>query len=126
MNIYHLTLNTDMLPLTYDYYSAIMVCASSEEEARNLADKDLIIGHEKTFDLERVKEHYMSYENMKEKFKKHGEELTYKLYDELTPSNWGFVINNEIWKNPEFTKITEIGSSHSTEPKVYIRTYHAG
>ena len=126
MNIYLLILKPNTLPVKYDYYSAITVSASSEEEARNLANKELSHGNERYFDLERVKKHYISYDNMEKKFKKHGKELTYKLYEELMPSDYGYVEDNEIWKNPEFTEITEIGSSHSTEPEVHMCSYHAG
>jgi len=124
--IYHLKLITNKLPLEYDYYSAIIVSAPSEEEARNLANKTLYRGMERTFDLERVEAHYISFDDMKEKFVKYGQELKYQLYEELTANTYGYFEDNEIWKNPEYTEIVEIGSSHSTEPEVHSSTFHAG
>jgi len=126
MNIYHLKLIPNKIPVTYDYYSSTIVSASSEEEARNMVNKNLFQGCERNFDLKRIKEHYISFDVMKEKFEKHGQELNHDLYQELMASDYGFVEDNEIWKNPEYTEIVEIGSSHSTEPEVHTSTYHAG
>jgi hypothetical protein len=126
MKIYHLKLKPNMLPLEYDYYSAIIVSASSEEEARNFANKTLYRGGERAIDLDRVEAHYISFDNMKEKFVKYGQELNYNLYQELMASRYGYVEDNEIWKNPKYTEIVEIGSSHSTEPEVHASTFHAG
>ena len=126
MNIYHLKLIQKTLPLSYDHYSATVLSATSEEEARDLANKELFRGSERNFDLKIVKEHYMSYDDMKEQVAKQGKVLTYIQYDELISINWGFVENNEIWKNPEFTEIIKIGTSFSTKPEVHISSYHAG
>jgi len=126
MEIYHLKLILNKIPVMYDYYSAIIVSATSEEEARNLANKELYRGGERTIDLDRVKAHYISFDDMKEKFVKYGQEINHNLYKELMASRYGYVENNEIWKNPEYTEIVEIGSSHSTEPEVHARTFHAG
>ena len=124
--IYHLKLIQNMLPLEYDYYSAIIVSASSEEEARNLANKELYRGGERAIDLDRVEAHYISFGDMKEKFEKYGQELKYQLYEAITANTYGYVEDNEIWKNPKYTEIVEIGSSHSTEPEVHSSTFHAG
>ena len=124
--IYHLKLIPNKIPMSYDYYSAIIVSATSEEEARNLANKELYRGGERTIDLDRVKAHYISFDDMKEKFVKYGQELNHNLYKELMSSTYGYVEDNEIWKNPEYTEIVEIGSSHSTEPEVHASTFHAG
>ena len=125
MNIYHLKL-IKKIPVSYDYYSAIVLSATSEEEARNMANKKCYRGGERVINLDRVKAHYISFDDMKEKFVKHGQELTYNLYQELMSSKYGYVEDNEIWKNPEYTEIVEIGSSHSTEPEVHSSTFHAG
>jgi len=126
MNIYHLKLIPNMLPLEYDYNSDIILSASSEKDARDLANKKLYRGGERALDLERVEAHYISFDDMKEKFVKHGQKLSYNLYQELMSSNYGYVEDNEIWKNPKYTEIVEIGSSHSTEPEVHSITFHAG
>tara|TARA_B110001469_G_C9648947_1_gene330186 strand:+ start:17507 stop:17887 length:381 start_codon:yes stop_codon:yes gene_type:complete len=126
MEIYHLKLILNNIPVMYDYYSAIIVSATSEEEARNLANKELYRGMERVIDLERVEAHYISFGDMKEKFAKYGQVLSSQLYQELMASRYGYVENNEIWKNPKYTEIVEIGSSHSTEPEVHTSTFHAG
>ena len=126
MNIYKLKLYQNIIPVDYDYYSAIVLSARSEEEARNLTNKELYRGSERNLNLEVVKEFYMSYDTMKEKFKKHDQTLNYNLYRELMSRSWGHVEDNEIWKNPEFTEIMEIGSSLSTEPEVHTTCFHAG
>jgi len=126
MEIYHLKLIPNKIPLEYDYYSAIIVSASSEEEARKLANEKCYRGGERAINLDRVKAHYISFDDMKEKFEKHGQELNLHLYQELMSSKYGYVEDNEIWKNPEYTEIVEIGSSHSTEPEVHASTFHAG
>jgi len=126
MEIYHLKLIPNKIPLEYDYYSAIIVSASSEEEARKLANEKCYRGGERVINLDRVKAHYISFEDMKKKFEKHGQELNLHLYQELMSSKYGYVEDNEIWKNPEYTEIVEIGSSHSTEPEVHSITFHAG
>lgn len=126
MEIYHLKLILNKIPVMYDYYSAIIVSATSEEEARNLANKELYRGMERVIDLERVEAHYISFDDMKEKFAKYGQVLSSQLYQELMASRYGYVENNEIWKNPKYTEIVEIGSSHSTEPEVHASTFHAG
>ena len=126
MNIYHLKLIPNKIPLEYDYYSAIIVSASSEEEARKLANEKCYRGGERNINLDRVKAHYISFNDMKKKFVKYGLELNLHLYQEIMSSKYGYVEDNEIWKNPEFTVIIEIGSSLSTEPEVHTTCFHSG
>lgn len=126
MKVFLITLIPKQIPVTYDYHSALVISANSEEEARNMANEKCHQGAERVIDLDRVKAHYISFGDMKESFAKHGQELTYNLYQELAATHFGYVENNHIWDNPEYTEIVEIGSSHSTNPEVHACVFHAG
>lgn len=127
MFTYIIKLYTDKLPLDWDYFSKAVVTAHTEEEAREMVNEAHQRGNETHYDLEIIKTYYMSYATMEEKFKKNGLDLTRQMYNDLIPRKWGeYVDDNEIWKNQEFTKIIEIGTSHLTEPEVHLSSFHAG